>query len=375
MAARRREAKRWHWPANLYQNSTGYFYWRNPDTKKDYGIGRDQAKAFGEARAANAELEQSRGHRSIVQRMTAPDDRTLRAWSAEYAVIYAETRNPTPSTMKTVRAGIRAVCTAPFVDRLLREVKTSEVADFILTATTARGAPMAALIRKTMHDMFREAETKGLIEGGKNPVSVTRRPDIEVVRSRLTLENFLAIYKQAQKSPDPWIARSMELALITAQRREDVSKMQFAEAKDGFLAVVQTKGRGSVRLRIPLSLRLGAIKLSLDDVVKRCRDDAVSAYMLHYTETRGGQRRSARVTAEKLTRAFADTRNSTPGLTWEDGRTPASFHEIRSLAARLYTEQYDAKFAQALLGHKSAEMTSLYRDVRGAEWTELKIAI
>lgn len=97
--------------------------------------------------------------------------------------------------------------------------------------------------------------------------------------------------------------------------------------------------------------------------------------MLHYTETRGGQRRSARVTAEKLTRAFADTRNSTPGLTWEDGRTPASFHEIRSLAARLYTEQYDAKFAQALLGHKSAEMTSLYRDVRGAEWTELKIAI
>ena len=41
MAARPR-----NWPANLNQNGAGYFYWREPNTKKDYRLGRDQAKAF-----------------------------------------------------------------------------------------------------------------------------------------------------------------------------------------------------------------------------------------------------------------------------------------------------------------------------------------
>lgn len=372
MAARRREAKRRHWPANLYQNSVGYFYYRNPDTKQDYGIGRDQAKAFGEARAANAHLESTRGYRSIVQRMTAPDEKTLMAWSVEYERVYEESRRPTPSTMKTVRAGVRAVNTAPFADKHLRDITTKEVAEFISASTEQRGASMAALIRKTLHDMMREAETRGMIDNGKNPVSVTRKPDIEVVRSRLTVENFKAIYATALKT-DAWVARSIELAVVSGQRREDVSKMQFVEARDGFLSVVQTKGRGSVRLRIPLSLHIDALGWSLDEIVKRCRDGAVSAYLVHYATSRGGRKSGQRVAADKITRAFQDARDATEGLKWEKGKTPASFHEIRSLAARLYSEQYDPAFAQALLGHKSAEMTSLYRDVRGAEWVELKL--
>lgn len=61
-------------------------------------------------------------------------------------------------------------------------------------------------------------------------------------------------------------------------------------------------------------------------------------------------------------------------MTVAAGKTPPSFHEIRSLAARLYTEQYGKEFAQALLGHKSALMTDLYRDIRGREWTEIRLA-
>lgn len=60
------------------------------------------------------------------------------------------------------------------------------------------------------------------------------------------------------------------------------------------------------------------------------------------------------------------------GITWAEGKTPPSFHEIRSLAARLYNDQ--GIDAQALLGHKSADMTAVYRDTRGAEWTEVKLA-
>jgi integrase len=52
---------------------------------------------------------------------------------------------------------------------------------------------------------------------------------------------------------------------------------------------------------------------------------------------------------------------------------PPTFHEIRSLAIRLYSDEYGAEFAQALVGHKSSVMTDLYRDNRGREWTEVKL--
>lgn len=50
--------------------------------------------------------------------------------------------------------------------------------------------------------------------------------------------------------------------------------------------------------------------------------------------------------------------------------TPSRFHEIRSLAARLYVEQ--GTDAQARLGHKSPDMTAVYRNARGAEWGEVR---
>lgn len=74
---------------------------------------------------------------------------------------------------------------------------------------------------------------------------------------------------------------------------------------------------------------------------------------------------------QSITGAFAEARDRT-GITWPEGKTPPTFHEIRSLSARLYDEQ--GIDAQALLGHKSPDMTAVYRDVRGAEWIEVKTA-
>ena len=49
-------------------------------------------------------------------------------------------------------------------------------------------------------------------------------------------------------------------------------------------------------------------------------------------------------------------------------RNPPPFHEIRSLAGRLYEKERDEKFAQRLLGHKNLTMTQKYLDARGAEY-------
>ncbi|MGS4679668.1 tyrosine-type recombinase/integrase [Enterobacter soli] len=74
--------------------------------------------------------------------------------------------------------------------------------------------------------------------------------------------------------------------------------------------------------------------------------------------------RKTRIPAN-ITTHFASARSVT-GLTRVND--PPSFHELRSLSARLHAKQRDDEFAQHLLGHKSWEMSEKYRDTRGSEW-------
>ena len=73
---------------------------------------------------------------------------------------------------------------------------------------------------------------------------------------------------------------------------------------------------------------------------------------------------------DTLNSAFAEGHDGAAaklGITF--GRQPPSFHEQRSLAARL--RKLEGRDAQKLLGHRSATMTDLYPDSRGAEWIDV----
>lgn len=113
--------------------------------------------------------------------------------------------------------------------------------------------------------------------------------------------------------------------------------------------------------------------MSIDDVIKQCRDAVVSKYMIHHLKRQGNAVAGSPVKLGTLSETFAQYRNAAE-IGSEPGRTPPTFHEIRSLAARLYANEYGPDVAQAMLGHKSAKMTSLYRDSRGREWTEVKVS-
>lgn len=71
-----------------------------------------------------------------------------------------------------------------------------------------------------------------------------------------------------------------------------------------------------------------------------------------------------------VSRYFMRARKAS-GLSFEGD--PPTFHELRSLSARLYEKQISDKFAQHLLGHKSDTMASQYRDDRGREWDKIEI--
>jgi integrase len=86
--------------------------------------------------------------------------------------------------------------------------------------------------------------------------------------------------------------------------------------------------------------------------------------MVHHARHRGGQSQAIELTVMPSAKMFADARKGA-GIEAQEGRTPITFHEIRSLAERLNRAEFGPEFAQAILGHKNAQTTVKYDDLRG----------
>ncbi|SAK62462.1 integrase-like protein [Caballeronia temeraria] len=374
MAARRRKAARRAWPANLYQNAAGYFWFRNPDDGRTIGLGRDFKLATAQVRTANAELLRRRGDISLLQKIDGAGI-SFAEWCLEYERENLPQNRHSAVGMRSQLKGIRA---SAFASQAIAAVRPREVADFLRDVQEQRGSYAAIAYRSRLADVFRQAIERGFVDSGRSPVDAVFKPRTAgVTRSRLTLDEYKQLIAKAREEPrHRWIANAIELALVCGQRREDIAKMRFDQIHDGFLWVEQSKGKEGHRskLRIPLDLRLDVLGVTLGDVLKRCRDTVVSKYVIHFIATSGGSRPGDACKPATLSTRFAAMRDAA-GLVAPDGKTPVTFHELRSLAARLYTEQHGADFAQALLGHKSPEMTALYRDSRGREWTEVKVKV
>ena len=373
MAARRRNADRRNWPDNLYKNTKGYYWFRNPTNGKTIGLGRDFKVASQQVKTANAELLRRKGEVSLIQRLDG-GSMTLAQWCDEYEKRYKEKSGAKPGTIDTVRHQLNAIRRADFAGQNIGDVTTKNISDLI-EEVELRGATMASRVLSRTIFLFRSAEAKGLIPVGSNPAVPIEKPKVVVTRARLTIEEFNAILAKVREDQNHWMENAMLLALVSGQRREDVANMQFSQIKEGFLWIEQRKGRSGhqTKLRIPLALRLSAIGMSLEDVVKKCRDAVVSKNLIHHRKVQGNAKPGAGLKLGTISNTFADYRDLAKIAIAPDS-SPPSFHEIRSLAARLYGEEYNAEVAQAILGHQTARMTALYRDSRGREWTEVKIS-
>lgn len=202
---------------------------------------------------------------------------------------------------------------------------------------------------------------------GYNPALATKQPRRRIARQCLNLDEWQKIFAIADVRHQ-YMGNAMLLALVTGQRLGDISNMKYSDIWDDYLHVVQEK-TGS-KLAIPLSLRLNAIDWSLRDVVARCRDYAVSPYLIHFFRATSMAERGAQVKSNTITMNFSKARNKT-NIDWGEG-TPATFHEQRPLSERLYKEQgIDTRI---LLGHKTQNQTDRYHDDRGKNWTTVRIS-
>jgi integrase len=363
MAPRPRNFSNRTLPPNLYERG-GYFSYRNPVDGREYGLGRDRRDAIQQAIEANLHLSEQLTKPRLIDRLTGAADETLGAWLDVFEKkLQARERRPATvkqhkSMLKAIRAGLGGL--------VLNRIETRDAAQFLTTYTDAGKLRMAQALRSMLLDVFNGAIAEGWIK--LNPIAVTDLPQPKVQRARLTLETFLAIYEAAGKL-DAWVQDSMALALVSAQRREEIANVQFSDFREGAWWCQQAKE--GTRIVIPVSLRLEAVGWSLDDVVRRCRNTVVSRYLIHHTKRRTHSKPGDQVWIDTITKGFRRARELS-GLAWPADKEPPTFHEIRSLAERLYAEQGNVN-TQELLGHKDPRSTATYHDARG-EWIRVKVA-
>lgn len=355
---RRRSHDRRDLPPNLYIRNNGYYCYRDPRTGKEYGLGRDRRLAVTEAIQANMELFSAEAHKSLAARISSDGAMTVHTWLEKYQHVIS-VRGLKQKTLVDYESKLRAI-KERIQDLPLQDITTRHIAT-ILNGYVAEGkAAMAKLIRSTLSDIFREAIAEGYIQS--NPVTATRTAKADVKRTRLTSGEYLKIYDSAA-SMQPWVQLAMDIALLTGQRVGDICAMRWSDISDGYLHVEQQKT--GVKLAIPVSIRIEDMGKCLSDTLDKCRKSSGA-------ETIISSARGEPLSSGTVSRYFMRARKES-GLSFSG--EPPTFHEIRSLSARLYEKQISERFAKHLLGHKSESMASQYRNDRGREWEKIEISL
>jgi hypothetical protein len=368
LSPRRRSRAKSNWPANLYERK-GYYTWRNPQTREEFGLGDNKAYAFAEAVAANLHLA-TQAHKQrvgLVAKLTGEADRSVLAWSKKYET-YLGKQDFAENTRRQYASMMRRTVAMYGPAAPLASVTALLVSDGLEAVAVTEGKPRTAqALRNFQRDFFREAIVQGWLN--ENPVRETKLTvPVVVKRARLSFEVFMQVYERTSLD---WLRNAMALALVSAQRREDISNAQFAAIREGGWWCVQEseKSKDPHRILIPLDLKLRRFPLSLWDVVAQCRrTGVVSRYLVHQTRPRGNSPVGSQIWIDTISRRFTDALSPLK-LDWGD-KTPPTFHEIRSLAVRLYDEQGGVN-TKDLAGHLEEETTDIYRNNRGSEWVRI----
>ncbi|MEX2952738.1 phage integrase Arm DNA-binding domain-containing protein [Serratia fonticola] len=353
----------------LFSRKVNKVYWRyrHPVTGKYHALGDNEQEAREIAIEANSRLAEQRSRQilALSDRLARIKGKeiTVSTWLDRYWKIQEErlaTQDIRPNTFKQKHKPV-ALMRHSLGMKPLPAVDARDIAAILDEYKAIGQARMAQVVRSVLIDVFKEAQHAGEVPPGYNPAEATKQPRRKVTRQRLNLEEWQKIFDIADKQHQ-YMGNAMLLAIVTGQRLGDISAMKFSDIWDDRLHVSQEK-TGS-KLAIPLSLRCDALNISLREVISRCRDYAVSPYLVHYFRSTSMAQRGAKVSGNTLTTNFSKARDKTD-IDWGDG-SPATFHEQRSLAERLYNEQ--GINTKDLLGHKSQKQTDKYHDMRGKEW-------
>lgn len=340
MSAAPRNNRRRGWPRGLYEPRPSYYTWRSPDGVT-YAIGRVPFnRARDEALAANAHVSEHKP--SLVARLMGADRTVADALDLMPVPTVANTAKQYRSRDRVIRGALGT--------RGCGEVTVRDVA-LMLDAIP----PSSAVgVRSRLSTVFRKAMAKGWCNS--NPADSTERPQVDVKRGRLLYETFQAIRAECPA----WAQRAMDVALVLGC---DVSTLAtlHADMRDGDVFTF-TRAKTGVRIAVPVSLHLAGAGLRLRELLPARGPVVVDP------DPHGNA--GELVSASRISGAFTLARRAL-GLPDANDGGP-SFHEIRSLAKRMYERQGNVD-TLALLGHLDERTGARYADPRGVEAITVRV--
>lgn len=336
-------------PPNLYgPDSRGYFKYRHPRTKVDHGMGNDRRKAIEAARILNDRFMTAT---DLVDRVLATDRPLL-----QFITVFENTILPDhklrPATLKDYKQKLRTIKEEAWAKKEPDDITIGDISDFLDRFPPTQSNRYRSLLGM----MFRYAIAKG--KATKNPAESTIKKQVTVMRQRLTIEGFHAVYRHA----DDQLKNAMDLALHTLQRREDIVEMQ--RPKDGVLEVIQKKTGAAIRIKIAGQLKA---------IIARCNDGVASPWLIHQPMQRNTTIVGNKFAPETLSRRFQDARDASGFFNDMEPDARPTFHEIRALGARLYKQR--GIDPQGLLGHTTEAQTKVYLSRHEPQWTEVEAGL
>lgn len=140
-----------------------------------------------------------------------------------------------------------------------------------------------------------------------------------VKREWLELAQYLPTREAASAMP-AWFSLAMDLALVSGQRREDLTQMRFDHIVAGRLQVEQ--GKTGAMISLPLDLELKCVGLQLGTVIDLCRRASTTDFLLS-----AGIRKNSpdgSLHPDGLTKKFVAARKAS-GLDLEEPPPPRHF--------------------------------------------------
>ncbi|MEY3218751.1 MAG: hypothetical protein RIT27_108, partial [Pseudomonadota bacterium] len=284
-------------PNNLYK-SKNYYNYKHPITKRWFYIGSDRETAIKEAEQINWSLMPK--SELVKKVLDSEQSKNFNEFIDYFITDILPAKNLAKKTVQDYKQKIVNI-KEQLGNKSTDKITVKDISEFL-----GKYPPTQSnYYRAVLSIIFKHAIAEGFTD--KNPAASTLKKTTTKQRERLTLENYHAIHAHA---PD-WLQNAMDLALITAQRRDDIAQLKWENIHDGFLWVQQHKTKNRIKINLSKNIKALLIKCGGENefVIREIKGNA-----------------------ERITKGFAEAREKS-GI-----ETTATFHEIRALSAHLYEE-------------------------------------